>query len=264
MYLPDKFNRCLRIIILYLIDIKPAGKYTLKMIELNAATKRYDSLAAVENVSFSIKAGEYFALLGPNGAGKTTIVKMLLDFTRPTSGRLSINGIDSTNSASRSGVGYLAENCHIPPNLSGWQYLKRCAQLFNISRPEAIDKCRSIVELIGMQGREHTKAGTYSKGMIQRFGIGAALMGNPKILILDEPTASLDPIGIREIRHLLESFRGRGMTIFLNSHLLSEVEKICDNAAIINNGRLLVKDAIATLVRDNDTLEDVFVRLVKG
>jgi len=234
------------------------------MIELKEATKRYGSLAAVDNVSFSVKAGEYFALLGPNGAGKTTIVRMLLDFTRPTSGSLLLNGLASTNAASRASVGYLAENHHIPPYLTGWQYLERCAELLDISRADMPDQCGRIVGLIGMQGREHTKAGTYSKGMIQRFGLGAALMGNPKLLILDEPTSGLDPIGIREIRLILESLKNQGMTIFLNSHLLSEVEKICDNAAIINKGRLLVKDAISALVRDGDTLEDVFVRLVKG
>lgn len=234
------------------------------MIEINAATKRYGSLTAVDNVSFSVGAGEYFALLGPNGAGKTTIVKMLLDFTKPSSGNLSINGISSADAASRTAVGYLPENLRIPGHLSGWQYLQRCAELSDMNRSEAFEQCRRIVELIGMQGREHTKANTYSKGMMQRFGFGAALIGNPKLLILDEPASGLDPIGIREIRELLESFKSQGMTIFLNSHLLSEVEKICDNAAIINRGRLMIKDKISSLVKDGDTLEDVFVKFVKG
>lgn len=234
------------------------------MIELKNVTKKYGSLVAVNDVSFSVKQGEYFALLGPNGAGKTTIVKILLDFTRPDSGSLSLNGISSTDAVSRAAVGYLAENYHIPPYLSGWQYLQRCAELLNIKRSDAQEQCRRIVENIGMQGREHTKAGTYSKGMIQRFGLGAALVGNPKLLILDEPTAGLDPIGIREIRQILESLKSQGMTIFLNSHLLSEVEKICDNAAIINHGKLLVKDKISSLVKEGDSLEDVFVRYVKG
>jgi ABC-2 type transport system ATP-binding protein len=234
------------------------------MIELNAATKRYGSLTAVDNVSFSVGTGEYFALLGPNGAGKTTIVRMLLDFARPTSGSLSINGLSSTRAACRTAVGYLAENHRIPPYLSGLQYLQRCTELLGMDRSDAMDQCARIVELIGMQGREQTKANTYSRGMVQRFGLGAALIGNPKLLILDEPTAGLDPIGIRETRLLLESLKTQGMTIFLNSHLLSEVEKICDTAAIINRGRLLVKDTISTILKDGDTLEDVFVRLVKG
>lgn len=179
----------------YSIDRTGSGKYIFHMIELNAVTKRYGSLAAVDNVSFTIEAGEYFALLGPNGAGKTTIIKMLLDFTEPTSGSLSINGIPSTQAVSRAAVGYLAENHHIPTYLSGWQYLQRCAELLGISRSDAADQCGRIVSQIGMQGREHTKTGTYSKGMIQRFGLGAALIGNPKLLILDEPTAGLDLSG---------------------------------------------------------------------
>jgi ABC-2 type transport system ATP-binding protein len=234
------------------------------MIELHEVTKRYGSLTAVDRISFSVAKGEYFSLLGPNGAGKTTIVKMLLDFTRPTSGTLSVNGISSKDPACRTAVGYLAENPRIPPNLTGWQYLHRCAELLGMRRSEATEQSGKIVELIGMKGREHTKAGTYSKGMIQRFGLGAALTGNPKLLILDEPTSGLDPIGIREIRQLLESLKHQGMTILLNSHLLSEVEKICDTAAIINSGKLLLKDSISSIIKEGETLEDVFVRLVKG
>ena len=234
------------------------------MIELHEVTKRYGSLTAVDRISFSVAKGEYFSLLGPNGAGKTTLVKMLLDFTRPTSGTLSVNGISSKDPACRTAVGYLAENPRIPPNLTGWQYLHRCAELLGMRRSEATEQSGKIVELIGMKGREHTKAGTYSKGMIQRFGLGAALTGNPKLLILDEPTSGLDPIGIREIRQLLESLKHQGMTILLNSHLLSEVEKICDTAAIINSGKLLLKDSISSIIKDGETLEDVFVRLVKG
>ena len=128
---------------------------------------------------------------------------------------------------------------------------------------EAVEQCDRIVELIGMRGREHEQARTYSKGMLQRFGLGGALVGNPKLLILDEPTAGLDPIGIRETRQLLESLKQQGVTILLSSHLLSEVEKICDTAAIINRGKLLVKDSIPSIVKDGETLEDVFVRLVK-
>lgn len=234
------------------------------MIELHAVTKRYGSLTAVDGVTFSVARGEYFALLGPNGAGKTTVVRLLLDFTHATSGTLSIDGISSKDPVCRASVGYLSENPRIPPNLTGWQYLQRCSELLGMSRLEAVSHIGDIVERIGMRGREHTKARTYSRGMIQRFGLGAALIGNPKLLILDEPTAGLDPIGIREVRRILESFKGQGMTVLLNSHLLSEVEKICDTAAIINGGRLLLKDSIPSIIRDGETLEDVFVRLVKG
>ncbi len=234
------------------------------MIELIGVTKHYGTVSAVEDVSFHVEPGEYFALLGPNGAGKTTIVRMLLDFTRPTSGTLSIAGLPSARAQARAGVGYLPENFHIPPSLSGWQYLERCADLLNLGASDATDQCRRIVELIGMRGREHSPGGTYSKGMLQRIGLGAALLGGPRLLILDEPTSGLDPLGIREIRELLETLRKDGLTVLLNSHLLSEVEKICDSAAIMNRGRLIVKDAISAIATDGDTLEDVFVRLVRG
>ena len=236
----------------------------MPIIELNAVTKHYGDITAVNNVTFSVGAGEYFALLGPNGAGKTTIVKLLLDFTRPTSGALTLNGLPATRPDSRAAVGYLAENHRMPPRLTGRQYLARCAELLGMDRSESEDQCRRIIDMIGMAGREHTPAHTYSKGMVQRFGLGAALLGNPQLLILDEPTSGLDPIGIREIRLLLESLKEKGMTILLNSHFLSEVEKICDTAAIIHLGKLLVKDAIPAIVREGETLEDVFIRLVKG
>jgi len=234
------------------------------MIELRGAAKHYGTLTAVEDVSFSVKPGEYFALLGPNGAGKTTIVRMLLDLTPPTSGTLTIGGLSSTQAGARSGVGYLPENFRVPPYLSAWQYLQRCADLLGMDKTAAADQCHRCVELVGLRGREHSQTGTYSKGMRQRLGLGAALLGSPKLLILDEPTSGLDPIGIREIRDLLERLKQHGMTILLNSHLLSEVEKICDTAAIMNRGRLIVKDAITAIAGHGDTLEDVFVRLVRG
>ncbi|MBN1613056.1 MAG: ABC transporter ATP-binding protein [Deltaproteobacteria bacterium] len=234
------------------------------MIEFNNVTKRYGSLTAVDAVTLSVAQGEYFALLGPNGAGKTTLVKMMLDFTRPTSGTISVNGISSTNTACRNAIGYLAENHRMPPHLSGRQYLQRCAELCGFSRREAAEQCDRSIERVGMREKEHSKASSYSKGMIQRFGLASALVGNAKLLILDEPTAGLDPIGIREMRLLLESLKGQGMTILLSSHLLSEVEKICDTAAIINKGKLMVKDSISSIIRDGETLEAVFVRLVKG
>lgn len=234
------------------------------MITIDSVTKKYGALTAVDSVSFEVRQGEYFALLGPNGAGKTTIVRMLLDFTAPTSGRVSIGGISSRDTAARAGVGYLAENHKIPPHLSGYSYLARCADYIGLSGAEAKAQIGKIIETVGMSGKERDLSRTYSKGMVQRIGLGACLLGRPKVLMLDEPTAGLDPIGIREIRMILENLRTEGMTILLNSHLLSEVEKVCDTAAIIKQGKLLVKDAISSIVREGENLEDVFVRYVQG
>jgi ABC-2 type transport system ATP-binding protein len=221
-------------------------------------------LTAVDSVSFEVRKGEYFALLGPNGAGKTTIVRMLLDFTAPTGGHVFIDGISSGKTAARVGVGYLAENHRIPPHLSGYAYLARCADYIGLSMAEAKEQIGKIIDIVGMAGKEHDLSKTYSKGMAQRIGLGACLLGKPKVLMLDEPTAGLDPIGIREIRIILENLRRDSMTILLNSHLLSEVEKVCDTAAIIKQGKLLVKDAISSIVKEGENLEDVFVRYVQG
>jgi ABC-2 type transport system ATP-binding protein len=234
------------------------------MITIDAVTKRYGALTAVDSVTFEVRRGEYFALLGPNGAGKTTIVKMLLDFTYPSNGRILIDGISSAETAARVGIGYLAENQKIPPHLSGYGYLSRCADYIGLPKTETRKQIGEIIDLVGMAGKERDPSRTYSKGMVQRIGLGVCLLGKPRVLILDEPTAGLDPIGIRDVRVILENLRGEGVTILLNSRLLSEVEKICDTVAIINKGKLLIKDAISSIVKEGENLEDVFVRYVQG
>jgi ABC-2 type transport system ATP-binding protein len=233
------------------------------MVSLASVTKRYGALTAVDNVSYTIGKGEYFALLGPNGAGKTTTVKMLLDFVRPTSGSITIGGVPCTCSVARVGVGYCAENHRIPKHLTGLQYLRRVAVLAGLSKKDARLKAEAMIERMGMAGKEKMEARTYSKGMVQRIALGSALINDPKLLILDEPASGLDPIGIREVRQVLEGLRDSGVTIILNSHFLSEVEKTCDTAAIMNKGRILIKDKLSAIVSGGESLEDVFVRLVK-
>ena len=230
------------------------------MIAINSVTKNFGSFTAVDNISCRIGKGEYFALLGPNGAGKTTLVRMLLDFIRPTSGGITIDGIPVSSPQARRRVGYLAENHTIPPHLSGREYLRRHAALIGLSGKEALVEVDRLLEVVSMKGREKEKSAAYSKGMKQRTGLAAALLGRPKLLILDEPVSGLDPIGIRDVRTILERLRDNGVTVFLNSHLLSEVEKSCQTLAIMNNGRILVKDAIRSIIADDETLEDVFIK----
>ena len=234
------------------------------MIECVGVTKRYGGGTAVEGVTLSIAPGEYCALLGPNGAGKTTLIRLLLHFTAPTAGRLTLDGLPVADPRSRRALGYVAEQPRIPPHLTGWEFLCRCAHLAGVAPAERDAACAQMVQTIGLAGREHDRAGTYSKGMVQRFCLGGALLGAPRLLVLDEPTAGLDPLGIREVRALLEALKARGMTLLLSSHLLSEVERICDTAAILHGGRLLAKAPIATLAKAQESLEDVFVRLVRG
>ena len=234
------------------------------MIECVGVTKCYAGVTALNNVALSIAPGEYCALLGPNGAGKTTLVRLLLHFTALSAGTITLDGVPVSDPRSRRAVGYVSEQPRIPPQLTGWEYLSRGAQLVGLGPAEIAAACARVVQVIGMAGREHDKARTYSKGMVQRFCLGAALLGEPRLLILDEPTAGLDPLGVREVRTLLESLKARGMTLLLSSHLLSEVERLCETAAILHQGALLAKEAIASMIKDHDTLEEVFVRVIRG
>jgi ABC-2 type transport system ATP-binding protein len=233
------------------------------VIILDSVTKKFGTFAAVDNVSYSIQKGETFALLGPNGAGKTTIVRMLLDFIKPSSGSITINGQPASDPESRKHIGYVAEQHMIPPYLSGYEYLWRHASLIGLSGQDAAKEVDRVLEIVAMKGPQRKKTATYSKGMKQRIGLGAALLGQPMLLILDEPITGLDPIGIREVRKILENLRARGVTVILNSHLLSEVEKTCETAAILYKGKILIKDTITAIVKDHETLEDVFVRYIE-
>ncbi|MCP3944495.1 MAG: ABC transporter ATP-binding protein [Desulfobacteraceae bacterium] len=232
------------------------------MIELDGVTKKFGNLKAVDNVSYQIKKGESFALLGPNGAGKTTIIKMLLGFISPTSGRITIKGIPSFETKTRNNIGYIAEQHRIPPYLSGFQYLHRHASLSGLSGKKAQLEVERVLEIVSMSGREKEKSAGYSKGMKQRIGVAGALIGTPELLILDEPVSGLDPMGIRDIRNIIDTLKSHEITIVLNSHLLSEVEKTCDTAAIIHKGKILVKDSINSIMAHGESLEDIFVKYI--
>lgn len=234
------------------------------MIELREVEKRYGAVAVLRKVTLTIAEGEFFALLGPNGAGKTTIIRILLDFTRASSGSAWVNGIGSTDVRARSIIGYMPENMLIPPYLSGKDFVRRQGMLGGMSGKACGSAVDRVIDLVGMSGKAGAASGTYSKGMLQRIGLAAALIGKPRVLILDEPTNGLDPIGIREFREVLERVKLDRVTLLLNSHILSEVEKLCSTAAILDKGSVLVKGPIADLVREGETLEDVFVRNVRA
>jgi ABC-2 type transport system ATP-binding protein len=234
------------------------------MISIQSVSKRYGGLVAVNDVSCSIEKGEVFALLGPNGAGKTTLVRMLMGFSQPSAGNIEIEGVPADDPACRKQVGYLAEQHRIPPYLSGQEYLMRHAALCGLSGAEAKRSVAEVLEKVGMAGKEKQRAGTCSKGMNQRLGLAAAILGNPKLLVLDEPGSGLDPLGMRDVRGVLETLRSEGLTIFLNSHMLSEVERVCNRAAIMANGKIVVQGEIDVIVGEGESLEDVFVRSVEG
>lgn len=196
-------------------------------------------IEALRPVHLEVDRGEVFGILGPNGAGKTTLLKLLLGIVRPTAGSGRIFGRPVNDPAARERIGYLPENHRFPPHLTGRQVLGIYGRLGDMTA-EAIDAAApALLERVDLAAWSDARVGTYSKGMMQRLGLAQALLGNPDLLILDEPTDGVDPVGRRAIRDILTELRSLGTTVVLNSHILSEVEQICDRVVILRGGEIL-------------------------
>lgn len=202
---------------------------------------------AVREVSLRVGRGTTFGLLGPNGAGKTTFVKMLLSCAHPTAGRAKLFGIDSRLPAARRPVGYLPENHRFPTYMTGRGMLDFYGALSGMDGAGRQRRIGEMLETVGLEKWGDTRLGKYSKGMLQRVGLAQALLHSPSLLILDEPGDGVDPVGRRQIRDILRGLEQKGVTIFLNSHLLSEVELFCQEVAIIHKGSLALEGKIADL-----------------
>jgi len=194
---------------------------------------------ALQDFSISVQPGEIFSLLGPNGAGKTTFLKILLSLTRASSGTATILGISIHNKKIRSRIGYLPENHRPPGYFTGQQLLSFFGNLSGIPRKVLHSRIPLLLQTVGLSEWQDMKVRKYSKGMLQRIGLAQALINDPDVLFLDEPTDGVDPVGRKEIRDLLINIKHQGKTVFLNSHLLSEVELISDRVAILDKGKLL-------------------------
>ncbi|WP_159841936.1 ABC transporter ATP-binding protein [Nocardia sp. CY41] len=212
-------------------------------------TKRYGAHTAVEDVSMSVAAGEIYGFLGPNGAGKTTTLRMLAGLIRPSEGTATVAGRRPGDPAVVRRIGVLIEGPGFYPYLSGRDNLRVLADYRGLGRPEVED----VLERVGLAGRGEDKYRTYSLGMKQRLGVGAALLGDPDLLILDEPTNGLDPAGMAEMRDLITTSAAEGRTVLLSSHMLSEVQAICDRVGVIAQGRLIAEATVAEL-RGNSSL----------
>ena len=193
---------------------------------------------ALKGVSFSVNQGEVFGLLGPNGAGKTTFIKVLLGIIKKTSGSASMMGYSAGSKQCRELVGYLPERLRIPPHLTAYNALEYFGNLSNVPKSTVVAKRDEYLELVGLKGREKDLVKKFSKGMVQRLGLAQALLHDPQMVILDEPTDGLDPRARAEMRAIIRNLADRGVTIFLNSHLLQEVEMVCDRVAILDKGSL--------------------------
>jgi ABC-2 type transport system ATP-binding protein len=225
------------------------------VIETRDLRKTYGRIEALKGVSIRVNKGEIYGLLGQNGAGKTTLIKILLGIVKKTAGDAALLDHTAGDVNARKRVGYLPEDHQFPGYHSGFSLMDFYGALYGVPAAERRKKIPETLELVGIAGRMHSKIRTYSKGMKQRLGIAQALLHDPDLIMLDEPTDGVDPLGRREIRELMQRLKERGHTIFLNSHLLGEVELICDRVAILQQGNLIREGTIAELTRQKGRYE---------
>jgi len=222
----------------------------MPLLAVNNLAKNFGSVRALNGLDLTVEAGQVFGLLGPNGSGKTTLLAVLLDVIRPSGGSfLWFDNPDETHARQR--IGALLETPNFYPYLNAEQNLALVATIKHVTNPPL----QSLLELVQLSERRHSAYKTYSLGMKQRLALASCLVGDPDVLILDEPTNGLDPEGMIEVRHIIQKIAAQGKTIIMASHLLDEVEKICSHVAIIKNGKLLATGAVGSILNRQPTLE---------
>jgi ABC-2 type transport system ATP-binding protein len=209
---------------------------------------RRERLVAVRDLSLDVHEGEVYGLLGPNGSGKSTTLKMLLGLVTPTSGTAEVFGNDSRAFAARNEVGFLPENPYFYKFLTGAETLRFYGKLCGLRGAKLKNRIEELLAMAGLEDARNRRVGGYSKGMLQRIGLAQAIIQDPRLVVLDEPTAGVDPIGSRQIRDLILSLKSRGMTVLLTSHLLEQVQEVCDRVGIMARGRLLREGNLDELV----------------
>lgn len=234
----------------------------MNVIEAQNVSKNYGKTRALNSLSLNVAEGNIFALLGPNGSGKTTFVKIVLGLVRPDSGKILINGIESTDETSRNGVAYLPEKFSFYPYYTIDGVVKFYGSMKGLTGEKLEEQCHKALKSLGIEDLVGKKVKECSKGQLQRTGIASMLMGDNNLLILDEPFSGLDPIAIKELKDLLGGLKDEGKTLFINSHILSEMEKLCDHAAILNKGECLAQGELPGML-NGKSLEDFFYEKVK-
>ncbi len=203
---------------------------------------------AVRGISFRVESGDIFGFLGPNGAGKTTTLKVLTGLISPTSGRIAVFGRPTTDPRARTGLGFLPENPYVYPYLTPREFVQLCGSLSGLRGQPLRDRCQSVLAQVGMSQAADRPVRRLSKGMLQRTGLAAALVADPELLVLDEPMSGLDPIGRKEVRDLILGERQKGRTIFFSSHILGDVETLCDRVVMLRQGRVVVEGRLRELL----------------
>lgn len=205
-------------------------------------------VVAVDNLSFEVKAGEVYGLIGPNGSGKSTTMKVVLGLMAPSKGEARVFGLDSGDIRARNEIGFLPENPYFYKHLSGAETLRFYGKLCGMRGRELENRVAELLKLVDLEGAADRRLGGYSKGMLQRIGLAQSLVQNPRLVILDEPTAGVDPIGSRQIRDLILRLRDEGYTVFLCSHLLEQVQEVCDRVGILFQGRMRREGRLEELI----------------
>jgi ABC-2 type transport system ATP-binding protein len=235
------------------------------MLELRHVSKRFSGIAAVDNVSFSARAGEITGYLGPNGSGKSTTMKMITGLMEPTSGQIFFNGqrIQHDLIAYKQRMGYVPEEPHLYAHLTGLEYLTMVAQLRHLPAQPAADRINGLLRLFALLGDRHSPISAYSKGMRQKILLAAALLHDPDLILLDEPFSGLDVGSALVLRSLIQELAGRGKVVLFSSHDLETVERVCSHVVILHRGKIVADDSIASLrsLMSLPTLEEIFEQL---
>lgn len=224
-------------------------------VEVNNLTKVFSTglsknyVVAVDNLSFEVAAGEVYGLIGPNGSGKSTTMKVVLGLMAASKGSAKVFGYESGDIRARNEIGFLPENPYFYKHLSGEETLKFYGKLCGLKGSELKDRIAELLKLVDLEGAAKRRLGGYSKGMLQRIGLAQTLIQNPRLVILDEPTAGVDPVGSRQIRDLILKLKEDGYTVFLCSHLLEQVQEVCDRVGIIFKGRMRREGTLDELIR---------------
>jgi ABC-2 type transport system ATP-binding protein len=211
-----------------------------------------DYVVAIDNLSFEVKAGEVYGLIGPNGSGKSTTMKVVLGLMAASKGYAKVFGLDSGDIRARNEIGFLPENPYFYKHLSGAETLRFYGKLCGMKGAELKARIAELLKLVDLEGAADRRLGGYSKGMLQRIGLAQSLIQNPRLVILDEPTAGVDPLGSRQIRDLILKLRDGGYTVFLCSHLLEQVQEVCDRVGIIFRGRMRREGTLNELIAVDD------------
>jgi ABC-2 type transport system ATP-binding protein len=225
---------------------------------------RRQPIVAVRDLNLRVEAGEVYGLLGPNGSGKSTTLKIILGLISPTRGHTEIFGCDSRLTESREAVGFLPENPYFYKYLTGAEALRFFGKLCGLHGARLKNRVSELLELVGLTDARDQRLGTYSKGMLQRIGLAQALVNEPKLVVLDEPTAGVDPVGAQDIRNLILDLKRRGITILLSSHLLAQVQEVCDHIGILAKGILVREGRLEELIAIENQAEFVVANAPAG